>query len=92
MEDEYFDHIQAYMEIKKYDTKSHKEVAKLVKKNFQEHNYNLTNTELVYFHDAEIVMIMVAVTKLKKKLDQCLWENLFVLLFNLAVLISVLLR
>lgn len=92
MEDEYADHMQAYMDIKKYDTKDHKEVAKLVKKNLQAHNYNLTNTELLHFHEVEIVMVMVAVTRLKKKLDQFLFENLVALLINVALMIALFIK
>lgn len=92
MEEEYFDHMQVYMDIKKYDTKDHKEVAKLVKKNLQAHNYNLTNTELLHFHEVEIVMVMVVVTRLKKKLDQFLLENIVVLVLNVGVLTLLILK
>lgn len=80
MNEEYLDHVQEFMNIKKYDTKNHKEVANIVKNNLKAHNYNLTNTELLHFHEVEIVMIMVAITKMKKKIDQFFVENLALLL------------
>lgn len=80
MNEEYLDHVQEFMNIKKYDTKNHKEVANIVKNNLKAHNYNLTNTELLHFHEVEIVMIMVAITKMKKKFDQFFVENLALLL------------
>ena len=79
MDEKYLDDIQEYMNAKKYDTKSHKEVANIVKSNLKVHNYNLTNTELLHFHEVEIVMIMVAITKMKKKFDQFFIENLVLL-------------
>ena len=80
MDEEYLDYVQAYMNIKKYDTKDHKQVAEIVKNNLKTHNYNLTNTELLHFHEVEIVMIMVVITKMKKKFDQFFIENLALLL------------
>lgn len=80
MNEEYLEHIQAYMNIKNYDTKDHKQVAELVKSNLKDHNYNLTNSELLHFHEAEIVMIMVAITKMDKKFKQFFIENLLLLL------------
>lgn len=80
MDEEYLDHIQAYTDVKRYNAKDHKEVAELVKSNLKAHNYNLTNTELLHFHEIEIVMIMVAITKMKKKFDQFFIENLALLL------------
>ena len=67
MDEKYLDDIQEYMNAKKYDTKSHKEVANIVKNNLKANNYNLTNTELLHFHEAEIIMLMVVITKMKKK-------------------------
>ena len=80
MDEKYLDDIQEYMNTKKYDTKSHKEVANIVKSNLKAHNYNLTNTELLHFHEVEIVMIMVVITKMKKKFDQFFIENLVLLI------------
>ena len=80
MNEEYLDHVQAYMNAKKYDTKSHKEVANIIKSNLKVHNYNLTNTELLHFHEVEIVMIMIVITKMKKKFDQFFIENLVLLI------------
>ena len=80
MNEEYLDHVQAYMNVKKYDTKDHKQVAEKVKSNLKANNYNLTNTELLYFHEAEIVMIMVVITKMDKKFKQFFIENLALLL------------
>ena len=80
MDEEYLDHIQAYMDVKRYNAKDHKEVAEIVKSNLKAHNYNLTNTELLHFHEAEIVMIMVVITKLNKKFNQFFIENLVMLL------------
>lgn len=80
MDEENLDHIQAYMDAKRYSTKDHKEVAEIVKKNLKGHNYNLTNTELLYFHEAEIVMIMLVITKMHKKFKQFFIENLALLL------------
>ena len=80
MDEEYLDHIQTYMDVKRYNAKDHKEVAELVKSNLKAHNYNLTNTELLHFHEIEIVMIMVVITKMKKKFDQFFIENLALLL------------
>lgn len=74
------DDIQEYMNAKKYDTKNHKEVANIVKSKLKAHNYNLTNTELLYFHEVEIVMIMVVITKMKKRFDQFFIENLVLLI------------
>ena len=68
------------MNAKNYDTKNHKEVANIVKNNLKDHNYNLTNTELLHFHEVEIIMLMVAITKMKKKFDQFFIENLVMLL------------
>ena len=79
MDEEYLDHIQAYMDVKRYNAKEHKEVAEIVKSNLKAHNYNLTNTELLHFHEVEIVMIMVVITKMKKKFDQFFIENLVLL-------------
>ena len=79
MDEKYLDDIQEYMNAKKYDTKSHKEVANIIKSNLKVHNYNLTNTELLHFHEVEIVMIMVVITKMKKKFDQFFIENLVLL-------------
>ena len=79
MDEKYLDDIQEYMNAKKYDTKSHKEVANIIKSNLKAHNYNLTNTELLHFHEAEIVMIMVVITKLNKKFNQFFIENLVML-------------
>lgn len=80
MDEEYLDHVQAYMDVKSYSTKDHKEVANIVKSNLKAHNYNLTNTELLHFHEAEIVMIMVVITKMNKKFGQFFIENLVLLL------------
>ena len=80
MDEGYLDDIQEYMNAKKYDTKSHKEVVNIIKSNLKVHNYNLTNTELLHFHEIEIVMIMVVITKMKKKFDQFFIENLALLL------------
>ena len=80
MDEEYLDHVQAYMNVKKYDTKDHKIVAEKVKSILKAHNYNLTNTELLHFHEAEIVMIMVVITKMDKKFKQFFTENLVLLL------------
>ena len=80
MNEEYLDHVQAYMNAKKYDTKNHKEVANIVKNNLKAHNYNLTNSELLHFHEVEIVMIMVVITKMEKKFKQFFIENLALLL------------
>ena len=80
MDEKYLDNIQDYMNAKKYDTKNHKEVANIVKNNLKVHNYNLTNTELLHFHESEIIMIMVVITKMKKKFDQFFIENLVMLL------------
>ena len=79
MDEEYLDHVQAYMDVKRYSTKDHKEVAEIVKKNLKAHNYNLTNTELLHFHEAEIVMIMVVITKMDKKFKKFFIENLALL-------------
>lgn len=79
MDEKYLDNIQDYMNAKKYDTKNHKEVANIVKNNLKVHNYNLTNTELLHFHESEIIMIMVVITKMKKKFDQFFIENLVLL-------------
>ena len=79
MDEKYLDDIQEYMNAKKYDTKSHKEVANIIKSNLKAHNYNLTNTELLHFHEVEIVMIMVVITKLNKKFNQFFIENLVML-------------
>lgn len=79
MNEEYLDHVQEYMNIKKYDIKNHKEVANIVKSNLKARNYNLTNTELLHFHEAEIVMIMVVITKMDKKFKQFFVENLALL-------------
>lgn len=80
MNEEYLDHVQDYMNVKRYSTKDHKEVAEIVKKNLKAHNYNLTNTELLHFHEVEIIMLMVVVTKLNKKFKQFFIENLILLL------------
>lgn len=80
MDEKYLDDIQDYMNAKKYDTKNHKEVANIVKNNLKAHNYNLTNTELLHFHEIEIVTIMMAIIKMKKKFDQFFIENLVLLL------------
>ena len=80
MDEEYLDHIQTYMDVKRYNAKDHKEVANIVKNNLKAHNYNLTNTELLHFHEVEIVMIMLVITKMKKKFDQFFIENLVMLL------------
>ena len=80
MNEEYLDHVQAYMNVKKYDTKDHKQVAEKVKSTLKAHNYNLTNSELLHFHEAEIVMIMVVITKMDKKFKQFFIENLALLL------------
>lgn len=80
MDEEYLDQIQAYTNAKRYSTKDHKEVAEKVKRVLKAHNYNLTNTELLYFHEIEIIMVMLAITKLKKKFDQFFIENLALLL------------
>lgn len=80
MDEEYLDHVQAYMDVKRYNTKDHKEVANIVKNNLKAHNYNLTNTELLHFHEVEIVMIMVVITKMDKKFKQFFIENLALLL------------
>ena len=89
MNEKYLDDIQEYMNTKKYDTKSHKEVAEIVKNNLKAHNYNLTNTELLHFHKVEIIMLMVVITKMKKKFDQFQLENLILLLC--VILLSLLL-
>ena len=65
---------------KRYSTKDHKEVANIVKNNLKDHNYNLTNTELLHFHEAEIVMIMVVITKMNKKFKKFFIENLVLLI------------
>lgn len=88
MNEEYLDYVQAYMDVKKYDTKVHKQVAEKVKNNLKAHNYNLTNTELLYFHEAEIVTIMVLITKMDKKFKQFFIENLVLILC--VVLLSLL--
>ena len=80
MNEEYLDHVQAYMNVKKYDTKDHKQVAEKVKSILKDRNYNLTNTELLHFHESEIVMIMVVITKMDKKFKQFFIENLALLL------------
>ena len=80
MNEDYLDYIQEYMNIKKNNTKDHKEVAEILKKNLKAHNYNLTNTELLHFHEAEIIMLMKVITKMKKKFDQFFIENLALLL------------
>ena len=80
MDEGYLDDIQTYMDVKRYNAKDHKEVAGIVKSNLKAHNYNLTNTELLHFHEAEIVMIMVVITKLNKKFNQFFIENLALLL------------
>ena len=80
MDEGYLDDIQTYMDVKRYNAKEHKEVAEIVKSNLKAHNYNLTNTELLHFHEAEIVMIMVVITKLNKKFNQFFIENLALLL------------
>ena len=80
MEEEYLDNIQEFMNAKKYDTKSHKEVANIVKSNLKAHNYNLTKSELLYFHEVEITMLMIIIEKMKKKFDQFFIENLVLLL------------
>lgn len=89
MNEEYLGHVQAYMNVKKYDTKSHKEVANIVKSNLKAHNYNLTNTELLYFHEAEIIMLMVVITKMNKNLTSFFIENLVLILC--VILLSLLL-
>ena len=89
MNEKYLDDIQEYMNTKKYDTKSHKEAAEIVKNNLKAHNYNLTNTELLHFHKVEIIMLMVVITKMKKKFDQFQLENLILLLC--VILLSLLL-
>lgn len=76
MNEEHLGHVQEYMNAKKYDTKNHKEVANIVKNNLKSRNYNLTNTELLHFHEAEIIMIMVVITKMDKKFKQFSIENL----------------
>ena len=80
MNEKYLDDIQEYMNAKKYDTKSHKEVANIVKSNLKAHNYNLTKSELLYFHEVEITMLMIIIEKMKKKFDQFFIENLVLLL------------
>lgn len=62
--------IQEYMDSKKYDTKNHKEVANIVKRNLKANNYNLTNTELLHLHEIEIVEIMVFITNILKKYNR----------------------
>lgn len=80
MDEKYLDVIQEFMNTKNYDTKNHKEVANIVKNNLKAHNYNLTNTELLHFHEYEIIMIMVVITKMKKKFGHFFIENLVMLL------------
>ena len=80
MDEEYLDHVQVYKNVKNYDTKGHKQVAEKVKRILKAHNYNLTNTELLHFHEAEIIMIMVVITKMDKKFKQFFVENLALLL------------
>ena len=80
MDEEYLDRVQACMNVKKYDTKYHKQVAEKVKSIFKTYNYNLTNTELLHFHEAEIVMIMVVITNMDKQFKQFFIENLVLLL------------
>ena len=87
MNEEYLDHIQAFMNVKKYDTKNHKEVAEKVKSNLKAHNYNLTNTELLHFHEAEIVMIMVLITKMDNKFKHFFIENLALLLCVITLIL-----
>ena len=79
MDEKYLDDIQEYMNAKKYDTKSHKEVANIVKSNLKAHNYNLTKSELLYFHEVEITMLMIIIEKMKKQFDQFFIENLVML-------------
>ena len=80
MNEEYLDHVQEYMNVRKYNTKDHKQVAEKVKSILKDHNYNLTNTELLHFHELEIVMIMVVITKMNDKFKQFFIENLALLL------------
>ena len=80
MDENYLNDIQKYMNAKKYDTKNHKKVANIIKNNLKANNYNLTNTELLHFHEVEIIILMVVITKMKKKFGQFFIENLVLLL------------
>lgn len=80
MQNEFLHSVEELMKNKHYDClKLHKKASNIVKEGFKENNYNMTNTELLYFHEVEILMTMAAVKKLHDKVNWLGLENLALL-------------
>lgn len=74
MQHEFLNSVEELMKGKHYDCLHlHKEASKIAKEGFKENNYNMTNTELLYFHEVEILMLMSATKKLHDKVK---WQSL----------------
>ncbi len=80
MQNDFMSSVEELMNNKHYDfLHLHKEASKIAKEGFKEHNYNMTNTELLYFHEVEILMTMSAMKKLHDKVKWLGLENLALL-------------
>lgn len=92
MENEFLDSVEDLINNKRYKLDIHKEASKMAKEGLKKHNYVMTNTELLYFHEVEILMLMAGVRKLHNETKRLNWQNLLVLTLNVALLISLIIR
>lgn len=80
MQNDFLYSVEELMKNKHYDFLNlHKEASKMAKEGFKENNYNMTNTELLYFHEVEILMTMAGMKKLHDKVKWLGLENLALL-------------
>lgn len=80
MQHEFLHSVEELMNSKHYDCLNlHKEASKIAKEGFKENNYNMGNTELLYFHEVEILMCMSNMKKLHDKVKWLGLENLALL-------------
>ena len=92
MQHEFLDSVEDLINNKRYELSLHKEASKMAKEGLKEHNYIMTNTELLYFHEVEILMTMAGMNKLRNEVKRLNWQNLLVLSLNVALLISIIIK
>lgn len=73
MEHEFLNSVEGLINSKRYELELHKQASKIAKEGLKKNNYIMTNTELLYFHEVEILMLM---SGLKKIHDKVKWQSL----------------